>query len=49
MKKIVGSILTIIGIILLVYSLISFFTKKTTISPVPLKEKVEVIQLSPSP
>ena len=50
MKKKLGVLLTILGLLLLAYSLISFLKGRgQPVSPVPLKEGVKVIELSPTP
>ncbi len=49
MRKIIGAVFTLLGLILLFYSLFSFLNSKKVVSPVPLKEGVKVIELSPTP
>ena len=50
MKRKLGAFLTLIGILLFFYTLFSLLkNSKKPISPVPLKEGIKVIQLSPTP
>ncbi len=50
MKKRMGGLFTLLGIVLLIYTIFNLLkTSKKPVSPVPLKEGVKVIYLTPTP